>query len=211
VTSTPNLAIRLHSIASLKPNPRNPRLHSKKQIRQIAKSIETFGFNVPLLINRDSQVVAGHGRLEAAKILGMREVPAISLGHLSEAQAEAFLIADNRLTENAEWDDKLLAESFKQLAELDLNFSLETTGFEMAEIDLLIEDAEISSDAKADPADEIPATAIERAVSKRGDLWILGRHRIFCGSSLEPSSYETLLAGDKAAMVFTDSAVQRSH
>jgi hypothetical protein len=204
VTSTPTLAISLHSTASLKPNPRNPRLRSKRQIRQIAKSIEAFGFNVPVLINRELQVIAGHGRIEAAKVLGMQQVPAILLEHLTEAQAQAFLIADNRLTENADWDDKLLAESFKQLAALDLDFTIEATGFEMAEIDLLIESPSSAVDQKNDPADDVPASSSGKVVSKPGDLWELGRHRIFCGSSLESMSYQALMGGKKASMVFTD-------
>ena len=130
------LAIEYRTVASLTPDPANARLHTDKQVRQIAKSIEVFGFNVPILINAESQVVAGHGRLMACKKLAITEVPTIRLEHLSEHQARAFVIADNRLTENAEWDNRLLGEQLKILSEAEIDFSLEVTGFEMSEIDL---------------------------------------------------------------------------
>jgi ParB-like chromosome segregation protein Spo0J len=112
----------------LKLDPRNPRAHSSKQVRQIARSIETFGFNVPVLIDSKLQLIAGHGRIMASQRLGWTEVPTICLDHLTEAQAWAFMIADNRLTENSVWDDRLLAEQLKDLSLLDLDFSLEVTG-----------------------------------------------------------------------------------
>ena len=132
------LKIEIVPIEWLKPDPRNPRRHSKKQILQIARSIKAFGFNVPILIDRDGNVIAGHGRLLACRALGMSEVPALCLDHLSPAQARAFMIADNRLSEIAGWDDRLLAEQLKDLSLLGLDFSLEVTGFEIGEIDLRI-------------------------------------------------------------------------
>lgn len=105
------LSVEYRSLASLRFDPQNPRVHSKKQIRQIARSITTFGFNVPILINAEMQVVAGHGRLQACKLLGITEVPTIRLEHLTESQTRAFMIADNRLAENADWDNRLLAQS----------------------------------------------------------------------------------------------------
>ncbi len=138
----PELAIKYRLITTLKLDPKNPRLHSQKQIRQIARSIELFGFSVPILINREMQVVAGHGRIQACKQLGLTEVPTILLEHLSEAQTRAFMIADNRLTENSVWNDRLLGEQFKVLSTLDLDFSIEATGFEMSEIDIKIEGPE---------------------------------------------------------------------
>jgi hypothetical protein len=130
-------------IDQLKPDPRNPRRHTAKQIRQIAESIRSFGFNVPILVDADHKVIAGHGRLLACRQLGRAEVPTIRLEHLSDAQARAFMVADNRLTEIAGWDDRLLGEQLRELADLTLDFSLEVTGFEMAEIDLLIERASV--------------------------------------------------------------------
>jgi len=196
------LAILQRPITDLKPDPGNPRLHSRKQIRQIAESIKTFGFNVPVLVDAHDQVIAGHGRIKAAELLGWTEVPTIRLDHLSEAQAKAFLLADNKLTENAEWDPRLLGESLRDLSLQDLDFSLETTGFDMAEIDLLIEGLEEGPPGD-DPADEVPALP-EIAVSQLGDLWALGPHRVLCGNALEAEAFETLMQDRKAALVFVD-------
>lgn len=198
------LAITYRAIASLKPDPRNPRFHSEKQVQQIARSIEAFGFNVPVLVNAQSQVIAGHGRLQACQLLGIAEVPTIRLEHLTEAQARAFLIADNRLTENAAWDDRLLAEQLKELSDLDLDFSLETTGFEMGEIDLLIEGLSPAPAGKEDLADAVPEPQPGIRVTNPGDLWLLGKHRVYCGNSLNEPSYAALMGDSKAAMVFTD-------
>ena len=144
------------AIDQLKPDPTNARRHSKKQIRQIANSIEGFGFNVPILIDRDGNVIAGHGRLLAARELAMTEVPTLCLDHLTPAQARVFMIADNRLTEIATWDDRLLAQQLKDLSLIGLDFSLELTGFEMGEIDLRIASLEDGLDRADDPADAVP-------------------------------------------------------
>ncbi len=194
------LAVTYRPIASLKLDPRNPRHHSRQQLRQIARSIEAFGFNVPVLVNADGKVIAGHGRLHACRELGLNEVPTICLEHLTEAQAKAFAIADNRLTENASWDDHLLAEQLKELSALDLSFDLDVTGFGMGEIDLRIEQL----DQAPDPADTMLEAPSGPPVSKLGDLWQLGSHRVLCGSALDPSAYERLMQGEPAAMVFTD-------
>ncbi|MGA3229924.1 MAG: ParB/Srx family N-terminal domain-containing protein, partial [Candidatus Binatus sp.] len=143
-------------IAELELDPRNPRLHSPRQVRQIAHSIETFGMNVPVLINRADRVVAGHGRVRACQQLGRTEVPTISLEHLTEAQARAFMIADNRLTENSEWDERLLAEQLKELSELDLDFALDVTGFEIGEIDLRNEQLTSANDGDETRANSLP-------------------------------------------------------
>src|SRR5256885_6341830 len=137
-TAARELRIDLRPAEELKPNPANPRLHSKKQIRQIANSIETFGFNVPVLVDAELNVIAGHGRLLACRELGWSEVPTLCLDHLTPAQARAFAIADNRLTEIATWDDRLLAQELKELSLLRLDFNIEVTGFEMGEIDFRI-------------------------------------------------------------------------
>jgi ParB-like chromosome segregation protein Spo0J len=132
------LKIVYRSVEELKPDPANPRHHSKKQIRQIASSIEAFDFNVPILIDRNNKVIAGHGRLFACRELGITEVPTLCLDHLNPAQVDAFMIADNQLTVNANWDDRLLAQQLKDLSLLGLDFSLELTGFDVGEIDLRI-------------------------------------------------------------------------
>lgn len=148
------LSIQYRPLAALRADAANARIHNKRQLRQISRSIETFGFNVPVLIDETGKIIAGHGRVMAAQALGWQEVPTIQLGHLSEAQQRAFTIADNRLTENSSWDEDLLAESLRELASLDLDFSLEVTGFTMAEIDLKIEGIGASVD-KEDPADAV--------------------------------------------------------
>lgn len=197
------LAVAYHPLDRLQLDPKNPRTHSGKQVAQIARSIECFGFNVPILVDSRLKVIAGHGRVLACRRLGWRDVPTICLDHLSEAQARAYMIADNRLTEISEWDERLLAEQLKELAALDLDFSLEATGFEMGEIDLRIEGLSSGGDAKVDPADDIPANS-GPVVTRTGDLWVLGRHRLICGNALDSSAYARLLDGQKAAMVFTD-------
>jgi len=198
------LSVVYRRIDDLKPDPANPRLHSKKQIRQIANSIEVFGFIVPILIDRDGQVIAGHGRLLACREFGITEAPTLCLDHLTPAQARAFMIADNRLTEIATWDDRLLAQQLKDLSLLGLDFSLEVIGFEMGEIDLRIASLEDMPEQAHDPADAVPELSLGPPVSKLGDLWVLGRHRISCGNALDPDAFAALMGEERAAMVFTD-------
>src|SRR5215471_13648484 len=199
-----DLTIVYRPIDQLKPDPANPRRHSKKQIRQIRNSIEAFGFVVPILIDGDGNVIAGHGRLLAAKELGWSEVPTLCLDHLSRAQARAFMIADNRLTEVATWDDRLLAQQLKDLSLLGLDFSLELTGFEVPEIDLRIALLDDVSEAADNPADVLPEAAAGPPLSRMGDLWVLGRHRLLCGNALDPAAFATLLGNERDAIVFTD-------
>jgi ParB-like nuclease domain len=199
-----NLSIVYRQIDELKPNPANPRHHSKKQIQQIAASIDAFGFNVPILIDREGNVVAGHGRLWACRELGWTEVPTLCLDHLSPEQARAFMIADNKLTENADWNDRLLAQQLKDLSLLGLDFSLEITGFEMGEIDLRIASLEDVPEPDADPADILPEAIAGPPISRIGDLWELGRHRVLCGNALDPAAFAVLMGEERAAIVFTD-------
>jgi len=133
------LTVTYRAVASLILDSKNPRRHDDRQIEQLARSIETFGFNVPVLISADSQVLAGHGRLAAATGLGLRDVPTITIDHLNEAQRRAFAIADNALATKAEWDPILLGEQFALLSAADLDFDLTVTGFDVAEIDLAIQ------------------------------------------------------------------------
>ncbi len=200
-TSQPKLAVTNEPIELLKLDANNPRLHSRTQIRQIARCIESFGYNVPVLVDAELNVVAGHGRLLACRHLGWSEVPTIRLDHLDAAQRRAFAIADNRLNETSTWDDRLLAQQLKDLSVLDLDFSLESTGFEMGEIDLRIESLNAPDEAETEPVE----TLVEGpAVSKTGDLWLLGNHRVLCGSALEPLDLAALMGTDRAAIVFTD-------
>ena len=187
----------------VKVNPQNTRKHSRKQLRQIARSIKTFGFIVPILIDAHGRVLAGHGRLLGAISAGLKQIPTIMIEHLSEAQARAFMIADNRLAEIATWDDRLLAETLKELSEICLDFSLETTGFEMGEIDLRIEGLKPAVEGNSDPADELPEPA-KITVSNVGDLWNLGKHRVLCGDALQEANYLLLMQGKRADMMFSD-------
>jgi DNA modification methylase len=196
------LDITCRPAEALRPDPRNARMHNPRQLRHLTHSIQAFGFNVPILIDADDRVLAGHARLQAAKELGLKLVPTIRLEHLTPQQARAFQIADNRLTELATWNDQLLAEQLQELAAVDLNFSIEATGFSMGEIDLRIEGLKGVAEA-ADPADQLPLLE-ERAISAPGDLWQLGEHRILCGNALEEPSYRDLMGGGKATMVFSD-------
>ena len=185
----------------LKPDPLNPRKHSRAQIRAIARSIDAFGFNAPILIDRNKQIVAGHGRYEAAKLNERAEVPVIWLEHLTGAQAKAYLLADNKLTDRSCWDDAALAAPLKELTELAIDFEVEDIGFELPEIDFRIQSLDAAEEL--DLADEFQLSS-GPAVSRPGDLWILGDHRLFCGSALEASAYDVLLEGAKAAAVFAD-------
>ena len=191
----PKIETRL--VSDLRPDPRNARTHDKKQIRQIADSIRRFGFNNPILVDGDGVVIAGHGRLAAVKLLGHETVPTLCLDHLSEAERRAYRIADNRLAELSAWDKGLLAIELGELQGVD--FEVELTGFELGDIDLIID-----SVAGPVPEDVVPPVAPGPAISRPGDLWILGQHRLFCGSALEASSYAALMNGERAAMVFTD-------
>lgn len=198
--SADKLHIEYLSLSSLKPNAKNPRKHSKKQIAQIAKSIAQFGFIAPVLVDRENRVIAGHGRILAAQELGIAELPIIRLEHLSEAEAKAYMIADNKLTENAAWDEHLLAGLFAELESLEIDFSLDITGFDVPEIDRMLCFDPTVGDA---PRDAIP-DVLNYPVTTPGDLWLLNDHRIYCGNALNPTHMMALMDGDIARMVFTD-------
>jgi DNA modification methylase len=192
-----DLKVEHRATAELRPDPRNPRTHTAKQVQQIAESIRRFGFTNPILIDAEGTVIAGHGRLAAAKLLGYQTVPVLRLDHMSEAEKRAYLIADNRLAELAGWDREILAIELQALLHLD--FEIELTGFEMAEIDIIL-DAEAGEDSG--PEDEIPEPS--EPISRPGDLWCLGDHRLFCGDALDASSYCALMGEERAQMAFTD-------
>ena len=171
-----DLEVASRDVDTLEPFERNARTHSRKQIRQIAESIRAFGFTNPILIDGGDRIIAGHGRVAAAKLLGITQVPTIRLEHLSEVQLHAYVIADNKLAENAGWDTEILAVELQFLSELDLDFDLTVPGFEAAEIDLVIEGLEADDDSSADQVPEIKDS--RPPTSRHGDLWILGRHRL---------------------------------
>lgn len=195
-----NSSVCHRKISELKPDPTNARIHKPEQIRLLAKSIQAFGFNVPVLIDGNNQVLAGHGRLLACQKLGITKVPTISLAHLSAEQAKAFMIADNRLTEIADWNDQLLGQQLQNLSELNLDFDLEATGFTVGEIDLRIEGLDT---AETEDDDNI---AVEEgpAVTAVDDCWQLAKHRVYCGSALDPNHMRLLMQDQTAAMAITD-------
>jgi DNA modification methylase len=184
---------------SLRPYSGNARTHSPKQIKQIARSIERFGFNNPVLIDDDDQIIAGHGRVEAAKQLNHKTVPCVRLSHLSEADKKAYVLADNRLAEKAGWDNEILAIELQQL--VDVGFDIDLTGFEPAETDLIIEGIGEESDQ---PENLVPEANDGPPISRLGDVWLLGKHVLVCGDSTDPAAYSLLMGVERANFVFTD-------
>jgi len=186
-------------IASLIPAANNPRTHSKKQISQIAASIEEFGFTNPVLVDKDLSIIAGHGRVAAAKQLKLKKVPILRIEHMSETQRRAYIIADNQLALRAGWDEGILAIELQALG--DLNFDLELTGFDMGDIDRIV--GALGSDDAPDETDALePATG--PAITQPGDIWQIGPHRLICGDALDAATYDRLMDGAGADMVFTD-------
>lgn len=189
-------------IGSLRPYARNARTHSKKQIKQIAASISLFGFTNPVLISEDGEIIAGHGRVEAAKSLGWKVVPTIALAHLSEAERRAYVIADNKLAMNAGWDRDILAIELQAL--VDLEFDVELTGFSLAEIDIVLDDAGEADPDGREASDDLILPLSGSAVTRMGDVWRLGRHRLLCGDTRSADDMATLMGDDRADLVFTD-------
>jgi DNA modification methylase len=192
--------IELWPLKRLKPYDRNARTHSAEQVAQIAASIVEFGFTNPILVDSHDGIIAGHGRLMAATELGLKTVPVVVLDHLSDRQRKAYILADNQLALNAGWDTDLLRAELQDLAEQDFDLSL--IGFSDDELaDLLPEIEELPpEDADADAVPEPPADP----VSKPGDVWLLGKHRVMCGDSSDPLSIDKLLCGKTPDLVFTD-------
>jgi hypothetical protein len=199
--------IDLRPPESLAPNLRNPRTHSKRQIRKIAESIKAFGQLVPILTDEKGVILAGHGRLAAAKLLGMRSVPTIIASGLSESQKRAFTIADNRLAEKAGWDKEILEIELQHL--IAVGFDVEVTGFDVPEVDLLL-DAAAEKQGDPGPEDDVPDLRQDRPpVTRSGDLWLLGpkgnpRHRLLAGDARNPSAVARLMGEERAAMLISD-------
>ena len=185
---------------NLTPYKNNAKKHPEKQVQQIAASIQQFGFINPIIVNSDEEIIAGHGRLEGAKALKLKQVPVILVDHLTEAQVKAYRLADNQLTMNSGYDTELLRIELTDLSSLDLDFNLDITGFELPEIEFLIEG---ETPKETDSDDEI----IEENVPKRasfGDVWQLGEHKLICGDSTKAETYALLLGDEKANVIFTD-------
>ena len=188
---------QLTPIGRLAPAPRNARTHSRKQLRMLADSIRAFGFTNPVLLDGKDQVIAGHGRLAAARMLGMSEVPALRIDWLTPEQQRAYVIANNRLAEKAGWDRELLALELGELGELE--FDLTLTGFELKEVELILDAGESTG-----LGDDVPDLASGPPVCRAGDLWQLGPHRLLCGNALDPASYRILMGSGRARLVVTD-------
>lgn len=194
--------IEMRAVSALRPYPGNARTHSKKQIKQIVESIRRFKFTNPVLISDDDEIVAGHGRVLAARELGMTEVPTLRLSHLSADERRAYVLADNKLAMNAGWDQEILALELQGL--IDLGFDVELTGFSLAEVDFVLDAASDSNpDAEAGPEDQYPDVP-DVATSRRGDLWLLGRHKLVCGDAREGGDYHRLLGDEIVDLIFTD-------
>jgi hypothetical protein len=188
----------LRLIREVKPDLRNPRTHSPAQVRAIAKAIEAFGFNAPILVDSNGTIVAGHGRYAAAEVLGLEQIPVVVLEHLSDSQARGYMLADNKLNERSSWDEAALGRRLKELSELALDFEITAIGFERPNIDLRIRSLD------ATPKDDDFDVAAGPAVSKVGDLWFMDSHRLHCADALDAGAYDTVLAGEKAVAAFAD-------
>jgi DNA modification methylase len=185
-------------ISELIPYARNSRTHSDAQVAQIAASIREWGWTMPILVDEDGNVIAGHGRIMAAQKLGIADVPCMTATGWSEAKRRAYVIADNKLALNAGWDDEMLRVEFGELRDLDFDLSL--TGFDDSEIDALFPTEIAQGLTDEDAVPEVP----EQPVTVEGDVWVLGRHRLMCGDSTSIDAVEKLMDGQKADMVFTD-------
>lgn len=200
-----NLKINYLPTEQITPYEQNAKVHNVKQVEQIMKSITEFDFNNPILIDENNVVIAGHGRLLAAQKLQLREVPVIQLLHLNDVQKRAYRIADNKLTENGKWDVDLLKLEFTELEKLELDFSLDITGFDIGDIDVILDDSLTQKTTELDKAiNNIPFIKPDEVVSNDGDIWLLDNHRIICGNSLKHETYQALFQDKKADMVFTD-------
>jgi len=191
--------IELKKVDELIPYSKNARLHSEAQVAQIAASIIEFGFTNPVLIDGEKGIIAGHGRLMAAKKLGLKEVPVVVLDHLSETQKKAYIIADNKLAENAGWDEEILASELADLKNED--FNLDLIGFKDQELEKIF--ANLYEKENEQETEEIPEPE-EKPISKSGDVWILGKHKLICGDSTDQKTYQALLGDELTDMLFTD-------
>lgn len=197
-----NISIKNIGIESLKPYANNAKTHSEKQISQIANSIKQFGFLNPVIIDNSHQIVAGHGRVEAARYLQIKEIPTILADNLSEDEIRAYIIADNKIAQNAGWDLDILTIELQHLSQINTNFDIEITGFSTPEIDVLLDINESDIQAKEDEISEIDIS--KKAITQLGDLWLLGNHRLICGDATNKETYNNLMGNKKAHMVFTD-------
>lgn len=193
------LKLEYRSVEALIPYARNAKQHPDAQVAQIAASIREFGWGTPILVDGNNNVIAGHGRLLAARKLGMAEVPVVSMDHLTDTQRRALILADNKIGENASWEDELLGIELSELK--DAGFDLELTGFSTEEWEALIAGEETDKEGLTDE-DAVPE--VVEAISKPGDLWVLGEHKLLCGDATKLDDYKRLLGDELVDMTFTD-------
>lgn len=191
------------AIDLLKPYPGNARTHSEKQLAIIGRSLETFGWMNPILAEQDGTIIAGHGRWMAAKSLGLAQVPVIRTAHLTPAAVRAYRLTDNRTAELSGWDEDILRIELQHLSDIELDFNIETIGWDHADLDIILDSAK-PEEEQGDPADGDVRPPEDVAISRLGDLWLPGEHRLLCGSALEAESFALLMDGKQAAMAFVD-------
>lgn len=196
-----DIQIEYWAVADLVLDSRNPRQHPQRQVNQLADSIREFGFVMPVVVDGQGQVVIGHGRVLAAKKLRMPRIPVVQIRHLSKAQLKALRIADNKLAQNAHWDERLLGESFLELQELDLEFDLSITGFSLPEIDLTLQNFD---EIKTEETDDEVDAATGVPVCRAGDVWQLGDHLLYCGDAASEATFDILMKEQIADVVFVD-------
>ena len=201
-TTLSNCSVVLRSLDELRPNPRSARTHPKRKIRDLANAIKSVGFIGAIVVDETGMILAGHARHAAARLLGIKAVPTICVAGFNDELIRAFILADNKFAERAGWNREILATELEELSMLlpSLDLDIALTGFELGEVDVLLGD--IGAE-KPEPEDRLPPTA-GPAVSRRGDLWILGKHRILCGDAREASDYARVMNGELATAVFTD-------
>lgn len=197
--NSPPLQIECVPLPQLKRNARSPRIYSEKQIVMLARNIDTFGFLVPCLIDESNRLLTGIARVLAAERLGMKVIPVIRIQHLSDAEKRGFIIADNKLVEMGAWDPNILRSELQFFTDLNIDFDFSVLGFETAEVNIILDASDCADDDTA-----IRIAPNQKAISCIGDLWHAGPHRVYCGDALAANSYEALLAGERARLVFTD-------
>ena len=194
------LTIKMVAINDIAAHPNNARKHPANQLKQLEKSIANFGNNTPIIIDEDNTILCGHARFAALKKLGHTEIPTVSVGHLNDDQKRAYMIADNKIADNAMWDDDLLRVELNYLAQIEVDVDVDLTGFSMGEIDILL-----GADEQAEPEDPPPSPpALENAVTQPGDIWQLGPHKVICGDCRSEYIINTLMDRQLAQMVITD-------
>lgn len=197
------LTVEYVDLNSLKAYANNAKIHDEPQLQALAASIKQFGFNSPILIDESNEIIAGHGRFEVAKIIGLTEVPVIRLSHLSDAQKRAYRLADNKISEKGGWNEDILKLELSELESLCNDFDITLTGFDSVELDVLLDDSK-KEHKISETLNTEPYVLENEIVTKPGDVWLLGKHRIVCGNSQDEETFSKLMQNQKAKMVLQD-------